>query len=65
VAQFILELAALRKMTATAFGSLMALEPAAAQRHGRRDHLLLETGPLSIAPPPEQPHRDPDEESEQ
>jgi inner membrane transporter RhtA len=95
VAQFILELAALRKMTATAFGSLMALEPAvalllglivltqfpstlqtlgivlvviagaAAQRHGRRDHLLLETGPLSIPPPPEQPHRDPDEESEQ
>lgn len=30
VAQFILELAALRKMTATAFGSLMALEPAVA-----------------------------------
>ncbi|MGJ9426677.1 DMT family transporter [Nesterenkonia halotolerans] len=30
VAQFVLELAALRKMTATAFGSLMALEPAVA-----------------------------------
>ncbi|TLP79449.1 EamA family transporter [Nesterenkonia sphaerica] len=30
VAQFVLELAALRRMTATAFGTLMALEPAAA-----------------------------------
>lgn len=94
VVQFILELAALRKMTATAFGSLMALEPAvalllglivltqfpstvqtlgivlvvvagaAAQRHGRRDHALLETGPLPIAPANTISARTPHTESE-